>query len=160
MVTVEGWKRHIRTARPLDIAECVRLRGLTRENAVSAERLASLGITVESWADQVASGELIGVVSESAGEMQGYCFGDRGSGEIVVLALLPQAEGRGLGKELLSQVVNALRAHGHSRLFLGCSRDPASRSHGFYRHLGWRPTGEFDDHEDELLELVSTTGHA
>ncbi len=27
------------------------------------------------------------------------------------------------------------------------------RSHGFYRHLGWRPTGEIDDLGDEVLEL-------
>ncbi|MER2177626.1 MAG: GNAT family N-acetyltransferase, partial [Stenotrophomonas maltophilia] len=27
------------------------------------------------------------------------------------------------------------------------------RSHGFYRHLGWRPTGEIDSLGDEVLEL-------
>ena len=45
-----------------------------------------------------------------------------------------------------------LAALGHQRLFLGCSADPQSRSYGFYRHLGWRSTGEFDAHGDEILE--------
>jgi hypothetical protein len=50
-------------------------------------------------------------------------------------------------------VVDELRSCGHTRLFLGCSRDPASRSHGFYRHLGWRATGAVDGNDDEVLEL-------
>ena len=87
------------------------------------------------------------------GELVGYCFGDRRSGEVVVLALLPAWEGQGLGARLLSLVVDGLRSEGFERLFLGCSADPASRSHGFYRHLGWRPTGERDGHGDEVLEL-------
>jgi hypothetical protein len=54
---------------------------------------------------------------------------------------------------LLARVVQDLRAARHSRLFLGCARDPATRSHGFYRHLGWRPTGQIDANDDEILEL-------
>jgi len=86
--------------------------------------------------------------------MQGYCFGARDSGEIVVLALHPAAEGHGLGKQLLQLVIEELRELGHRRLSLGCSADPQVRSYGFYRHLGWRSTGTFDDRGDELLELV------
>lgn len=142
-----------RQARPEDIADCVRVRGLTRQNAISAERLAELGITVSSWSEQVASGQLPGYVCvQDDGQLVGYCFGDSGTGEIIVLALLPEVEGRGAGKELLRLAMNELRSLGHERLFLGCSSDPASRSHGFYRHLGWRPTGEVDRYGDEVLE--------
>ena len=81
----------------------------------------------------------------------GYCFGDRGTGEVVVLALLPPFERQGIGKELLRRVVQDLVTAGHASLFLGCSDDPASRSHGFYRHLGWRPTGAMDANGDEIL---------
>ena len=48
----------------------------------------------------------------------------------------------------------ALAGLGWRRLFLGCSTDPASRSHGFYRHLGWQPTGRLDAHGDEILALL------
>jgi len=93
--------------------------------------------------------------------MLGYCFGDRQSGEIVVLALLPEAEDKGIGKSLLNRVVEILAESGHTRLCLGCSSDPASRSHGFYRHLGWSSTNEFDGNGDEILELhVSANGAA
>jgi putative acetyltransferase len=145
----------IEAARAADAAEFVRIRGLTRENAVSAERLAALGITVETWAADIVSGVLIGYVARRGDEIDGYCFGDTRTGELVVLALLPDAEGHGVGRTLLERVVQALADAGHRRLFLGCSKDPKVRSHGFYRHLGWRPTGQVDGNDDEILELLA-----
>ncbi len=144
----------LRPAVPEDIAACVALRGRTRENAVSAERLAALGITVDSWAGQVSRGELIGHVAWEGPQMAGYAFGELASGEVVVLALLPAYEGRGVGRQLLLRLVADLQSCGHRRLFLGCSSDPAVRSHGFYRRLGWRPTGRKDRLGDEELELL------
>lgn len=145
---------YYRPAIPEDIPECVRLRGRTRENAVSAERLAELGITVASWAGDVQSGALQGFVGIVDGVIVGYCFGDVASGEIVVLALLPSHEGQGIGRHLLALTVDRLAAAGHARLFLGCSSDPTTRSHGFYRRLGWVSTGTTDHLGDEVLELV------
>ena len=142
-----------RPAAPADIAACLDLRGKTRENAISAERLAAVGITVASWADDVASGTLPGFVCTDEGAIAGYCFGDAASGEIVVLALLPAYESQGIGRRLLGLVVAQLSAAGHKRLFLGCSADPKTRSHGFYRHLGWSSTGAVDRFSDEVLEF-------
>ncbi len=141
-----------RPATAADIGQCIILRGLTRENAVSATRLAELGITEASWGGQVAAGDLPGHICMAGSQMAGYCFGDSGSGEVVVLALLPAFEGQGIGQALLRQVMALLRERGHQRLFLACSADPQVRSYGFYRHLGWRGTGEVDDHGDEELE--------
>ena len=53
-------------------------------------------------------------------------------------------------------LARALRAQGHQRLFLGCSSDPASRSYGFYRYLGWTATGETDKYGDDVLEFRLT----
>ena len=88
-------------------------------------------------------------------EMAGYCYGSSTTGEVIVLALQPAYEGLGIGRELLNLVVVHLRSLGHHRLFLGCASDPAVRSYGFYRHLGWRSTGAVDHYGDEVLELVS-----
>ena len=142
-----------RAALPEDAPECVTLRGKTRENAYSEEQLRSIGITAGSWAENIRSGALPGHVCTGDGGMVGYCFGSRDSGEIEVLIVLPEFEGRGIGRELLKQVTHELARLGHSRLFLGCSPYPTSRSYGFYRHLGWRSTGTFDDRGDEILEL-------
>lgn len=154
MTSMSNTNIDFRPAQAEDAAECIRVRGLTRENAASAERLAELGVTVASWGEQIRSGQLPGHLALHKGQLVGYCFGDVGSGEVVVLALLPEFEGQGLGKLLLHKVMAELRSHGHQRLFLGCSDDPASRSYGFYRHLGWRSTGQRDGLGDEMLEHV------
>lgn len=138
-----------------DVPRCIALRGMTRHNAISVERLASYGITAASWGDAVRQGRQAGFVGLQRGEIVGYCFGDIATGEVLVLALLPAHEEQGVGRQLLSRVVDRLVATGHGRLFLGCSADPASRSYGFYRHLGWRSTGRFDAHGDEVLEYAA-----
>lgn len=142
-----------RPAVPDDVTECVALRGKTRQNAFSEEQLRSIGITAESWAENIRSGALPGYVCTVDGAIVGYCFGVRETGEIQVVALLPDFEDRGIGREVLNRTVQALAELGHRRVFLGCSRDPNSRSYGFYRHLGWRPTGRLDQYGDEILEL-------
>jgi len=142
-----------RPAVPDDAPACITLRGRTRQNAVPADRLAAYGITADSWADGIRNGTTPGHVAWQGDVLVGYCFGDRDTGEVVVLALLPAFEGQGLGRDLLGRVVAQLAGLGWRRLFLGCSTDPASRSHGFYRHLGWQATGQLDGHGDEILEL-------
>ncbi len=137
-----------------DTAEFVRLRGLTRENAVSEQRLDSMGITAQTWADDIRSETLQGFVCRSGSDLAGYCFGNPHSGEVIVLAVRPAFENRGIGQHLLNLVIELLHSRGHPRLFLGCSSDPAVRSYGFYRYLGWRSTGAVDDHGDEILELM------
>jgi L-amino acid N-acyltransferase YncA len=143
-----------RKAVPEDTAACIDLRGRTRENAFSVEQLAAVGVTLESWQSGIQDGSFPGYVAMVEGRMAGYCFGDRDSGEIVVLALLPECEARGIGKALLERMVDDFRGWGFARLFLGCSSDPNSRSYGFYRHLGWTSTGALDAAGDELLEYA------
>ena len=145
-----------RPAIPTDAAACVALRGKTRENAVAEHQLRARGITAQSWADDIQTGALPGHVCMVDGSIVGYCFGASKSGEIVVLALLPEFENQGIGRALLNRVTKDLVELGHSRLFLGCSPDPASRSYGFYRHLGWRSTKTFDHYGDEILEIYIT----
>ena len=142
-----------RPALPEDAEECVVLRGKTRENAFSEDQLRSIGVTSESWENNIHSGALPGHVCTVDGRIVGYCFGSRETGEIVVLALLPDFENRGIGRELLNRITKELAKLGHTRLFLGCSTDPMSRSYGFYRHLGWRSTKTFDQYGDEILEF-------
>ena len=142
-----------RTALPEDAAECLVVRGKTRQNPASEEWLRSIGITTQSMAENIREGALPGHVCIVDEAIVGFCFGLRETGEIQVLAVLPDFENRGVGRELLDRTCKDLAKLGHSRLFLGCSPDPASRSHGFYRHLGWRSTGTFDKYGDEILEI-------
>ena len=120
-----------REAVPEDAPTCVAVRGRTRENSFSVEQLRARGVTVDTWREGIRDGSLPGCVCRFAGEIIGYCFGASKTGEIVVLALLPEHEGRGVGRKLLNTVVEDFTERGHKRLFLGCSADPAVRSYGF-----------------------------
>ena len=144
-----------RRAVPEDVAACIDLRGKTRENSISVERLRALGVTLETWTRDIAEEALPGHVCLFGGKVVGYCFGVKATGEIAVLALLPEFENRGIGKTLLNKMILDFRSLGFDRLFLGCSPNPKTRSYGFYRHLGWRSTGTFDAANDELLEYFS-----
>ncbi len=142
-----------RSALAEDAAECVAIRSKTRENAFTEEQLRSIGITAQSWGDNIRSGALPGHIATSDGGIVGHCFGLKDSGEIQVLVVLPEFENQGVGRELLQRTAATLAGLGHRRLFLGCSPYPTSRSYGFYRHLGWRSTGTFDKYGDEILEI-------
>jgi ribosomal protein S18 acetylase RimI-like enzyme len=136
-----------------DFNRCVEVRGRTRQNPVSAERLAELGITRDSQGPLFDDGSIIGFVAESQGRIIGFCSGDTQTGEVLVLALLPGFESLGIGKNLLGRVVAQLFESGFEKLWLAASPDPVTRAHGFYRHLGWIPSGKIDDRGDEILEL-------
>lgn len=142
-----------RAAVPDDASSCIKIRGLTRENAFSEEELRALGITNDSWSAGIRDGSCPGFVGFMGSQMIGYCFGDRDTGEIVVLAVLPAYENQGIGKTLLGLMIETLERQGLNRLFLACSSDPNVRSYSFYRHLGWKPTGSWDASGDEILEL-------
>lgn len=147
-----------RALREGDIEEIFDVRGATRENAISRERLAALGITPASIAEHLAAGATRGWVCSSGSRIVGFCIAEWAAGEVLVLAVLPAFEGRGIGKTLLSLAVEWLRSFKPARVWLGASSDPATRSYGFYRSLGWRPVGEKDTHGDQILVLPSPGG--
>ena len=80
-------------------------------------------------------------------------MGESDRGEVLVLAVLPEYERQGIGKSLLSLVVDWLRSFNPTRVWLGASPNPETRAYGFYRALGWRPIGETDTNGDEILVL-------
>lgn len=145
-------KVQYREARVGDVARCIEIRGLTRENPIPAETLKQFGVTEQSWTAQVEQKRSVGVVLQHQDQLVGFCFGDTTTGEIQSLAILPEYESNGFSKIMLSLVIEKLFLLGLERLWLAASPSPQIRAHGFYRHLGWKPTGEKDMHGDEILE--------
>lgn len=83
----------------------------------------------------------------------GHCAGDAQTGEILGLSVLPAYQAKGIARKLLSLVVDWLRSAGAQRIWLAAPFDPAQRAHGFYRALGWEPTGEPATEGSQILEL-------
>jgi len=136
-----------------DIPALYEVRAATRQNAISKAQLIEWGITPERTAKGLESQALFGMACEANGKVVGFCTGDTTSGEVLVLAVLPQYEGKRIGITLLDGVVAQLNRRNLSPLWLACSSDPNSRSHGFYRAHGWVPNGQKLDNGDEILEL-------
>ena len=138
---------------PSDIEKLFSLRARTRENPISGEHLAALGITPESTAKNMASGRVKGWVCLHESNLVGFCNGDMHTGEVLVLAVLPEYERKGIGAGLLSRVVELLQSAGSNTIWLAASPDARTRAHGFYRSLGWQPNGEIEQNGDEILVL-------
>ncbi|BCL75351.1 N-acetyltransferase GCN5 [Jeongeupia sp. HS-3] len=147
---MENKPMHFRETRVDDLPELFALRAQTRENALSIEELAGYGITPESSAETLRAGSVKGWLCEVDGRIVGFASGDRDSGEMLVLAVLPDHEGCGIGQALLQHVVGWLQSLGHARIWLVANPDPAVRAHGFYRHCGWHATGEIINGEEVM----------
>ena len=83
----------------------------------------------------------------------GHCIGNVATGEIVGLSVHADYQGHGIGRRLLSLVVDWLRASGAKRIWLAAPSDPTLRAYGFYRAIGWVPTGARTEDGAEILEL-------
>jgi ribosomal protein S18 acetylase RimI-like enzyme len=85
--------------------------------------------------------------------MVGHCTGDPMSGEIIGLSVDCACRRQGIGRNLLSLVVEALRAAGAPRVWVAAPADTSVPAYSFYRAVGWVPTGERTPDGSEILEL-------
>jgi ribosomal protein S18 acetylase RimI-like enzyme len=97
-----------RRAKTSDFRRCIEIRGMTRDNPVPEHILNQMGVNEKSWLPQIENGKIVGVVCEIENHIIGYCNEDVTTGEILVIALWPEFENRGIGKELLARVSNML----------------------------------------------------
>lgn len=135
-----------------DIPASFELRFSTIENAITAAELKdNYGITPDTLADAMRT-DTSGWVAEEDGRLVGYAMGSRANGEVLVVAVRPGHEGKGIGRTVLKHVVDWLKAEGHTEIWLCANPEPDIRATGFYRKLGWRRTGTMRG-EDEVLRL-------
>lgn len=124
-----------REIRGYDVASLFAVRVATRENTLSREQLAGLGInekTVLAMLDTTHCGWLC----EEDDQVVGFAMGNRENGEMWVIALLPGYEGRGIGAELLTRVEDWLWSKGWAEIWLTTDVDPTRRAYGFYQRQG------------------------
>ena len=143
-----------------DLPAVFELRISTRENAVTLEELEEdYGITPASLAEAMAQ-DVKGWLCEEQSLVVGFAMGDRSNGEVQVVAVRPGFEGRGIGKRLLGLVETWLYEAGHREIWLLSNPDSSVRAHGFYRRLGWRPTGERRGYDEVLRRMANPEDHA
>jgi len=134
----------IRLIEASDVSELIELRAFTRENAYSRDALREVGITEESTAARLRTTHR-GWLCEMDGTKAGFAIGDGSTGELWVIAVLPEYEGRGVGTALLDAVEAWLVSRGWGELWLWTSSDPKKRAFSFYIRHGWVVSETKDD---------------
>ena len=127
---------HFRQIVAEDIPSLFDVRIATWDNQHGREELAQLGITHESVRQLLAESHR-GWLCEVGSQCVGFAIGNGKTGEMWVIAVLQEYEGRGIGKRLLATVEEWLFSKGFREIWLTTDSDETVRAVGFYRHLGW-----------------------
>jgi ribosomal protein S18 acetylase RimI-like enzyme len=139
-----------------DVAELFKVRISSRENRMTMEALGSIGITPDSTI-KALSVSVAGWLCEVSGKIVGFSMGDKDTGEMLVVAVLPEYENAGIGKRLMELLQQWLFAHGHEEIWLLENPDPKVRAYGFYRKLGWVAAG-LHESGHQILKLSTPRG--
>jgi GNAT superfamily N-acetyltransferase len=119
-----------------DVPQLFVVRPQTRENAMTVEELQRLGINPRSVTESLAKSTK-GWLCEDAGRVVAFAMADRASSEFLVIAVLPEYEGRGIGGRLMVSIKEWLAGSGCTRSWLTTDLDTTLRAYGFYRKYGW-----------------------
>jgi GNAT superfamily N-acetyltransferase len=129
---------NIRDIRESDIPALFHVRPRTRENALTLEELRVLDITPESVATWLAGSTRGWLCETSAKEVVGFCMADCSTSELLVIALLPEYEGGGVGGRLMQRAEAWLKQSGCTTAWLTTDLDQSLRAYWFYLHRGWK----------------------
>ena len=123
----------IRDAIEDDIPAIFEVRTSVRENHLSVEQMAELGITHETIREML-HGEPCIWVAVQGGRIVGFSVADAGDACLFAAFVRPEWAGQGVGRRLMEQA-EAFLFERHSSIWL--HTDGSSRAAGFYERLGW-----------------------
>ncbi|MGI0487804.1 GNAT family N-acetyltransferase [Pantanalinema rosaneae CENA516] len=126
-----------REIRSDDMQAIFDVRIATWDNDRGDEELAQLGITHASVREMLQNSHR-GWLCEVDAQVVGFAIGNRVTGEMWVISVLKEYEGKGIGKQLIHLVEEWLFQQGWQEIWLTTYPDETVRAVGFYRHLGWR----------------------
>ena len=120
-----------------DVESLFEIRIATWHNSNGRDELTAMGITRDS-VRQLMQDSHRGWLCETDDRKVGFAMGNKGTGEMWVIAVLKDFEGRGIGKQLLRLVEEWLWSHRWKEIWLTTDTDENCRAVGFYRHEGWK----------------------
>ena len=127
-------RNEIREATIADIHEIQYVRNAVREN-----RLSDPGMVTDNDVRHYIQNRGKGWVYIHRGKIVGFAIGDHQEANIWALFVLPEMEGKEIGKQLHDRMVHWMFENGLSTLWL--STDPGTRAEKFYRQAGWKEKG-------------------
>ncbi|KJK03092.1 GCN5 family acetyltransferase [Pseudomonas sp. 21] len=135
----------IRPASPTDVDTLFDIRTSVRENHLSREQMAGMGITPQVLAEAIESAPCAWI-AEIDGVAGGFAMVDTEAGELFALFVRPECEGLGMGRLLLAAAEEQLfREHGN--IWLVTDGGNGIRANAFYRRHGWHLAGRVDERD-------------
>lgn len=122
-----------------DVDQLFVVRTSVSENTLTMDELGRMGITRKSTADALGN-PLVGYLCEVSDRLVGFAMADVRSGEFSVIAVLPEHERRGVGRELLRLTEELLWSAGHKTIWLWTGGDRQTRALHLYQKAGWVET--------------------
>ncbi len=141
----------LRVAVTADVADLFRIRTSVRDNHLSIEQMAEMGITRETL-PAMLEGLGRGWVIEHQGEPVAFSMADAEEATIFAVFVDPAFEDQGAGKRLTLAAEQWLFEQGCAEIWLCTDSDPTVRSQGFYRHLGWLDVGLQEDGQTRFIK--------
>jgi ribosomal protein S18 acetylase RimI-like enzyme len=119
-----------------DIAQLIILRTMVKENRISIDEMLKMGITEAEVINRLHNG-CKGWLCEINDSIAGFSIGSRTGGEMWVIAVLPEYEGKGIGRKLL-ELVQKWLFETNDKLWLQTEDNRNNRAFGFYLLMGWK----------------------
>ena len=135
----------IRLASVADIDSLFDIRTSVRENHLSREQMAVLGITPAVLAEAIQSAACAWI-AEIDGMAVGFAMVDIASGELFALFVRPEYEGHGAGRQLLDMAEYQLFRE-HENIWLVTDGGDGIRANAFYRKHGWQLAARLDERD-------------
>lgn len=124
----------IRPATPDDLEDIFAIRTAVKENHLSREQMAEMGITPDVILTLLTAETCIWIAQRERRAV-GFSMVDFDDGCLFALFVHPQYEGLGIGSRLIQTAEAALFEH-HATLWL--ETDSQSRAAAFYQRHGWQ----------------------
>ena len=121
---------------PEDVKELIVLRTMVKENVLTMADLIRLGVTEDEVMRKIQADHK-GWLCRISERIVGFCIGNRHDGEMWVIAVLPELERRGIGRQLMILVQDWLFEN-NDELWLTTEDNANNRAYGFYESLGWK----------------------
>lgn len=133
----------IRDAVEGDVPEIFEVRTSVRENHLSAEQMAEIGITHRTILDAIHEEPCLWVAVDG-NRIVGFSMASSEDSCLFAAFVRPEWEGQGIGRLLVDRAEAFLFSRSQS---IWLHTDVSSRAAGFYEKLGWKRTSLWQDGE-------------
>jgi GNAT superfamily N-acetyltransferase len=136
----------IRIATEADVETLFAIRTDVRENNMTRDELAAVGVTPESVAEMLRTDSRAWLAARE-GAPAGFAMADASRGTVFALFVRRGFEERGLGRALLAEAAAWLFRRGWDEVWLTTGAD-APGANAFYPRVGWRFDGVAENGEN------------